>query len=113
VARPRLPPPCRQRLIGREVSVSMEYNRKVAPAVGEGAARPAEERTMAFGTVTVAEGAGADQKVSTGGAWGWVVGAARPRGGGGAPRQGGDCTGPPQHGARCIWSATQHSVFSA
>lgn len=60
----------RQRLIGREVSVSMEYNRKVPPTAGEAAGRPAaEERTMAFGTVTVSEGAGAEQKVGRQG-WG-------------------------------------------
>jgi hypothetical protein len=41
----------------------MEYNRKVQPMVGEGQGRPGEERTMAFGTVTISEGSGADQKV--------------------------------------------------
>jgi hypothetical protein len=28
---------CRQRLIGKDVSVSLEYNRKVQPMPGEGA----------------------------------------------------------------------------
>ncbi|KAI3435969.1 hypothetical protein D9Q98_002027 [Chlorella vulgaris] len=54
----------RQRLIGKEVSVSMEYNRKVTPMVGEGPGRPGDERTMSFGTVTINEGSGADQKVN-------------------------------------------------
>ncbi|KAL4429360.1 hypothetical protein ABPG77_005134 [Micractinium sp. CCAP 211/92] len=55
----------RQRLIGKEVSVSMEYNRKVTP-LGEGGApgKPGDERTMAFGTVTITEGSGADQKAN-------------------------------------------------
>lgn len=44
----------RQRLIGKEVSVSMEYTRKV-PAMGPGGG---EERLMSFGTVTIAEKAG-------------------------------------------------------
>lgn len=44
--------------------MSMEYNRKVTP-LGEGGApgKPGDERTMAFGTVTITEGSGADQKV--------------------------------------------------
>jgi hypothetical protein len=65
-------PPCRQRLIGKTVSVHLEYTRKVAPAAGGEAAaaavgrRPgAEERVMSFGSVTVAEGGdGADERVS-------------------------------------------------
>lgn len=46
----------------------MEYNRKVTPLLGEGGAagKPGDERTMAFGTVTIAEGSGADQKVRAG-----------------------------------------------
>lgn len=44
----------RQRLIGREVSVSMEYTRKV-PVGGAAAGPGAEERVMSFGTVTVTE----------------------------------------------------------
>lgn len=43
--------------------MSMEYNRKVQPMMGEGAGRPGEERTMSFATVTVTEGAGGEQKV--------------------------------------------------
>ncbi|PSC71228.1 hypothetical protein C2E20_5281 [Micractinium conductrix] len=52
----------RSRLIGKEVSVSMEYNRKVQQLLGGGEGKP--ELTMAFGTVTVSEGSGADQKVN-------------------------------------------------
>lgn len=44
----------------------MEYNRKVTPMVGEGPGRPGDERTMSFGTVTINEGSGADQKVRAG-----------------------------------------------
>ena len=44
--------------------MSMEYTRKVQPVLGEAGGRPAEERTMSFATVTVAEGSGAEQKVS-------------------------------------------------
>lgn len=44
----------RQRLIGKEVAVSMEYTRKV-PAGGAAAAAGGEERVMSFGTVTIEE----------------------------------------------------------
>ena len=50
----------RQRLIGREVNVRMEYDRKIPAPPGVAG----EERTMAFGTVTVQEKAdGGDVKV--------------------------------------------------
>ncbi|KAF5838613.1 hypothetical protein DUNSADRAFT_2521 [Dunaliella salina] len=42
----------RKRLIGREVAVKMEYNRKVAPA-GELVATPGEERVLSFGNVEI------------------------------------------------------------
>lgn len=46
----------RQRLIGKEVSVSMEYTRKVPVVAGGGAGGGAtEDKLMAFGTVTIAE----------------------------------------------------------
>ena len=55
----------------------MEYNRKVQQLLGGGEGKP--ELTMAFGTVTVSEGSGADQKVRqegeggrTGGCWLWA-----------------------------------------
>jgi len=44
----------RQRLIGKEVSVSMEYTRKV-PLGGAAAGPNAEERVLSFATVTVTE----------------------------------------------------------
>lgn len=43
----------------------MEYNRKVQ-ALGEGgipSTKPGDERTMQFGTVTITEGSGTEQKV--------------------------------------------------
>lgn len=51
----------RQRLIGKEVTVSMEYNRKVQPLEG---GRPGDAREMAFATVTITEGSGAEQKAN-------------------------------------------------
>ncbi|KAK9813035.1 hypothetical protein WJX72_007851 [[Myrmecia] bisecta] len=48
----------RQRLIGQEVSVSMEYTRKLQAAPGAeaaAAANGAADRTMAFGSVTITE----------------------------------------------------------
>ena len=66
VRRPVPPWLRRQRLIGKEVQVSMEYNRKVQPMEG---GRPGDAREMAFGTVTITEGAGAEQKVGGGGRW--------------------------------------------
>ncbi len=65
-------PPRSQRLIGKEVAVSMEYNRKVQPLEG---GRPGDAREMAFGTVTITEGSGAEQKVgrvAAGWAGGWA-----------------------------------------
>lgn len=42
--------------------MSMEYNRKVQPLEG---GRPGDAREMAFGTVTITEGSGAEQKVGS------------------------------------------------
>jgi len=52
----------RQRLIGKEVSVSMEYTRKVPAAVGATAGPASEDRIMSFGTVTIFEKSGTENK---------------------------------------------------
>ncbi|KAG7669099.1 hypothetical protein Ndes2526B_g00826 [Nannochloris sp. 'desiccata'] len=52
----------RQRLIGKEVSVSMEYTRKVPAMVGATAGPASEDRVMSFGTVTISEKSGLENK---------------------------------------------------
>lgn len=52
----------RHRLIGKEVSVSMEYTRKVPAAVGAPAGPASEDRVMSFGTVTISEKSGTENK---------------------------------------------------
>jgi staphylococcal nuclease domain-containing protein 1 len=52
----------RQRLIGKEVSVSMEYTRKVPAAIGATAGPASEERVLSFGTVKISEKSGAETK---------------------------------------------------
>eukprot|EP00887_Chlorella_sp_A99_P001577 scaffold8.g1577.t1 len=54
----------RQRLIGKQVEVKLEYTRKVAPQGPEGAlVRGGEERLMTFGAVTLPDASGAADKV--------------------------------------------------
>lgn len=55
----------RQRLIGKQVEVKLEYTRKVAPQGPEGAlVRGGEERLMTFGAVTLPDASGAADKVA-------------------------------------------------